>query len=154
MQWSLLMASSSSASSFNASLTYWTIMYAHMCRKDAQEKHRGREMAESERGREGVRGLLPVTFQVEPVLAATFLAWIIICCAKLGKERPGKGKGVTGEVQNLWDSCKFGQSHYLVRWTLWARSRLPRLRSFVIDTIYWLFGLRLGSAPAVCCQRQ
>lgn len=28
--------------------------------------------------------------------------------------------------------------------TLWARSRLPRLRSFVIDTIYWLFGLRLG----------
>lgn len=31
-----------------------------------------REMAESER--ESVRGLLPVTFQVEPVLAATFLA--------------------------------------------------------------------------------
>lgn len=31
-----------------------------------------REMAESERER--VRGLLPVTFQVEPVLAATFLA--------------------------------------------------------------------------------
>lgn len=52
-------------------------MYAHMCRKDP---HREREKEESERakeragGREGVSGLLPVTFQVEPVLAATFLA--------------------------------------------------------------------------------
>lgn len=114
MQWSffygvpLAVAESPARSSFNASLTYWTIM---------PHRHGAHVPQKDRRSLQGLPTLSPLlstpilySDDSEPVPTATLPAWIIICCAKSKTADCCLGKGVAeGSLFLATDSCKFGQ---------------------------------------------